>query len=177
MVMSASLRTDVNCDNWVYLREQFMDFNGGKGFFLTLKPRWVHGELQRSSIRQWGAWRAWFKSKKISTVWMDAVAKGAGKHGGFSVPAEWPHMFDMQATLVGDHIAGNAFYDHYEPEIEFEQLPVEKRRAVVEAARMAFPIARRAIPPEAVVPRNIELEKALLASWQNAQPLNDLDVS
>jgi hypothetical protein len=91
------------------------------GFVIGLEE----GELQGVSIpqapRQWGAWRAYFKKRGIKTTFMDAkvLATAANKLGVnphcWTVPTEWPHMFDADATVQEDHEAGNLFMRNWRP--------------------------------------------------------------
>ncbi|HLO79193.1 MAG TPA: hypothetical protein VK196_22270 [Magnetospirillum sp.] len=91
------------------------------GFVLGL----AEGELQGVPIpqtpRQWGAWRAYFKERRIPTAFMDAKAKLTAENKltknphCWTVPTEWPHEFDPEATVQGDHEAGNWFMRNWRP--------------------------------------------------------------
>lgn len=91
------------------------------GFVLGL----AEGELQGVKIpftpRQWGAWRAYFKERGIPTSFMDAKAKLTAENKltknphCWTVPTEWPHEFDTEATVQGDHEAGNWFMRNWRP--------------------------------------------------------------
>lgn len=91
------------------------------GFVLGL----AEGELQGVKIpqtpRQWGAWRAYFKDRGIPTAFMDAKAKLTAENKltknphCWTVPTEWPHEFDTEATVQGDHEAGNWFMRNWRP--------------------------------------------------------------
>ncbi len=63
--------------------------------------------------RQFGAWRAYFKARRIPTHFMDRQGQ-AGKP--WTVPAEWPHEFDADASVQADHEAGERFMRNYRPE-------------------------------------------------------------
>ena len=62
------------------------------------------------TIRQWGAWLAYFLRKRIHQQLM-------ATRDWFTVPAEWPHLFDVEATVIQDHLAGDAFQKHFVPDI------------------------------------------------------------
>lgn len=91
------------------------------GFVMGL----AEGELQGVKIpftpRQWGAWRAYFKDRGIPTSFMDAKAKLTAENKlsknphCWTVPTEWPHEFDTEATVQGDHEAGNWFMRNWRP--------------------------------------------------------------
>lgn len=91
------------------------------GFVLGL----AEGECQGVKIpftpRQWGAWRAYFKERGIKTTFMDAKAKATADNKlvvnphCYTVPTEWPHEFDSEATVQGDHEAGNWFMRNWRP--------------------------------------------------------------
>lgn len=91
------------------------------GFVLGL----AEGECQGVEIpftpRQWGAWRAYFKARGIRTTFMDSKAKATAENKltknphCWTVPTEWPHEFDSEATVQGDHEAGNLFMRNWRP--------------------------------------------------------------
>lgn len=91
------------------------------GFVLGL----AEGEYQGTKIpftpRQWGAWRAYLKARGIKTAYMDAKAKLTAENKltvnphCWTAPTEWPHEFDTEATVQGDHEAGNLFMRNWRP--------------------------------------------------------------
>lgn len=91
------------------------------GFVLGLEEGELQGVRFGQSPRQWGAWRAYFKERGIKTTFMDAkaLATAANKLGVnphcWTVPTEWPHEFDSEATVQGDHEAGNWFMRNWRP--------------------------------------------------------------
>jgi hypothetical protein len=84
-------------------------------FVLGLEDGECQGVKFGQSPRQWGAWRAYFKERGIPTAFMDAKAKATATNNltvnphCWTVPTEWPHEFDSEATVQGDHEAGNWF--------------------------------------------------------------------
>ena len=66
----------------------------------------------QATVQQWGAWRAYFKERGIKITFMDHQGQ-AGK--SWTVPAQWPHEFDSEATVQGDYEAGAAFARNYRP--------------------------------------------------------------
>lgn len=91
------------------------------GFVLGLAEGECQGETIPFTPRQWGAWRAYFKARGIKTTFMDAKAKATAENKlaknphCWTVPAEWPHEFDSEATVQGDHEAGNLFMRNWRP--------------------------------------------------------------
>lgn len=91
------------------------------GFVLGLEAGECQGVAFGQSPRQWGAWRAYFKERGIKTTFMDAkaLATAANKQTVnphcYTVPTEWPHEFDSEATVQGDHEAGNWFMRNWRP--------------------------------------------------------------
>lgn len=91
------------------------------GFVLGLEEGECQGVKIPFTPRQWGAWRAYFKERGINTTFMDskALATAANKltvnPHCWTVPTEWPHEFDAEATVQGDHEAGNWFMRNWRP--------------------------------------------------------------
>jgi hypothetical protein len=96
---------NVTIDNYAKLAQPFIKAE---------QSRIVSRILSEDGIdtrRQWGAWLSYFLRHRITgrqgkTAW--------AKHGmawldEYMVPAEWPHLFDADETVQGDHKAGNAF--------------------------------------------------------------------
>lgn len=91
------------------------------GFVLGLAEGECQGVKIPQTLRQWGAWRAYFKERDIPTAFMDAKAKATAENKlvknphCWTVPTEWPHEFDSEATVQGDHEAGNWFMRNWRP--------------------------------------------------------------
>ena len=91
------------------------------GFVLGLEEGECQGVKFGQSPRQWGAWRAYFKERGIKTTFMDAKAQATATNKltvnphCYTVPTEWPHEFDSEATVQGDHEAGNWFMRNWRP--------------------------------------------------------------
>ena len=84
--------------------------DGSEQFGLTINIR-----EHRS---QWGAWRAYFKKKKIPCKFMserareDFFTKG-DEEKGYQVPAEWPHQFDADQSEHIDFQAADNFLNSF----------------------------------------------------------------
>lgn len=91
------------------------------GFVLGLEEGELQGVKIPQTPRQWGAWRAYFRERDIPTSFMDAKAKATAENKlaknphCWTVPTEWPHEFDTEATVQGDHEAGNRFMRNWRP--------------------------------------------------------------
>lgn len=91
------------------------------GFVLGLEEGECQGVRFGQSPRQWGAWRAYFRERSIKTTFMDAKilatanSRQTVNHHCYTVPTEWPHEFDSEATVQGDHEAGNWFMRNWRP--------------------------------------------------------------
>lgn len=91
------------------------------GFVLGLAEGECQGVKIPQAPRQWGAWRAYFRERGIPTTFMDAKAKATAENRQsanphcWTVPTEWPHEFDTEATVQGDHAAGNLFMRNWRP--------------------------------------------------------------
>lgn len=91
------------------------------GFVLGLAEGECQGVAIPETPRQWGAWRAYFKERGIPTAFMDAKAKATAENKlsknphCWTVPTEWPHEFDSEATVQGDHETGNWFMRNWRP--------------------------------------------------------------
>lgn len=114
-----SLVRSVTADNWQAVAGAFIGAYGG--FVLGLEEGECQGVAFGQSPRQWGAWRAYFKKRGIKTTFMDAKAKATAENKQtvnphcWTVPAEWPHLFDADATVQEDHEAGNLFMRNWRP--------------------------------------------------------------
>lgn len=114
-----NLVRSVTADNWQAVAGAFIGAYGG--VVLGLEAGECQGVAFGQSPRQWGAWRAYFKKRGIKTTFMDAKAKATAESKAtvnphcWTVPAEWPHMFDADATVQEDHEAGNLFMRNWRP--------------------------------------------------------------
>jgi hypothetical protein len=112
MAMTATLVSAVTKENYVDLAMAFIGINK-HGAMIALRSGINQGEKFEATPRQWGAWRAYLKTRGISTAFMDSQGK-AWKC--WTVPAEWPHLFDMEATVADDYAAGDRFMAGYREE-------------------------------------------------------------
>lgn len=91
------------------------------GVVLGLEAGQCQGVEFGQSPRQWGAWRNYFKERGIKTTFMDAKLLATVQNRQtvnphcYTVPTEWPHEFDAEATVQGDHEAGNWFMRNWRP--------------------------------------------------------------
>lgn len=118
---SPSLVKDVTKENWAILAGGFMSDRGGVGFPLALaRVRNKTGEYD-ATARQWGAWFFYLKAKGIP-VWrymrsrsMEVDGTSGEPSAVWTAPAEWPHLFDMDATVGDDNEAADKFIRGYRP--------------------------------------------------------------
>ncbi len=130
----SDLAQNVTAENYLAKSRAFLSVNG-EGFLIALRNGNCQGEHFSACPRQWGAWRAYFIDRQIRIGFMDK----RGKSGEcFTVPAEWPHMFDGTATVLDDHNNGDAFMGNYRPENQHYADAIS-RRATVAALRSSFP--------------------------------------
>ena len=118
---SPSLVSSVTKENWAILAEGFMADRGGTGFPLALaRVRNKHGEYD-ATVRQWGAWLGYLKSRGIPayrfmrTRSMETDGATGEPSAVWTAPAEWPHLFDMDATVADDTDAAERFQRGYRP--------------------------------------------------------------
>lgn len=109
----------INAETYLTMGGAWINAKGG--FVMGLEEGELQGVKFGQSPRQWGAWRAYFKERGIKTTFMDskALATAANKLAVnphcWTVPTEWPHEFDSEATVQGDHEAGNWFMRNWRP--------------------------------------------------------------
>lgn len=99
---SPSLVTSVNADNYKNL---------AKPFISAEVFRMVSRLPQLGTRRQWGAWLSYFLRHRIPARAMSdpTIGHHAASGDTMMVPTEWPHMFDANETIQGDHKAGDAY--------------------------------------------------------------------
>lgn len=109
----------INSENYLKLGKAWIEAKGG--FVMGLIEGECQGVRFPQAPRQWGAWRAYLKERGIKTTFMDARAKATAESKAvvntvcWTVPTEWPHEFDSEATVQGDHAAGNLFMRNWRP--------------------------------------------------------------
>lgn len=112
----------INRSNWAEAAKTYMARHGGEGFVIALKDGEHKGVQFKASTVQWGAWRAYMKARGIGTTFMDQKAQLTFTDNTlvnahcWTVPAEWPHEFDAEATVQGDYRAGEQFARGFRPE-------------------------------------------------------------
>lgn len=97
-----SLVSGVMAENYRDLGRSFMGSRGGSGFVIATENGKWQGVAYSQTLRQWGAWLAFFRSRKIPHSAML-------NREFYTVPAEWPHEFTTDATVQEDHRLGDAF--------------------------------------------------------------------
>jgi len=123
----------VTAENFQEVGSAFIGAYGGA--VVSLADGKSQGVEWTANPRQWGAWRAYFASRKIPVKFMDA----RGKEGKcWTVPAAWPHEFDSDATVQGDQEAANWFMRNYRPE-RLDLASAAKRAATVAAYKAKMP--------------------------------------
>lgn len=124
---------NVTAENYQEVASAFIGMYGGA--VIGLADGKSQGTEWTANPRQWGAWRAYLASRKISVKFMDA----RGKEGKcWTVPAAWPHEFDSDATVQGDQEAANWFMRNYRPE-RLDLASAAKRQATVAAYKAKMP--------------------------------------
>jgi hypothetical protein len=132
---------DVTPANYQELGKSFGHENGFA--MIALADGKEQGVEWAATPRQWGAWHAYFRQRKIPTQFM--MQRGqAGKP--WTIPAEWPHLFDADATVAGDHQAADLFMRNYRPPRQDlkRAFDAELRKATVERLRYGSQYGQRA---------------------------------
>lgn len=112
-------RYSMTPETYAKVGKAWIDTKGG--FVLGLAEGEWQGVKFPQTPRQWGAWRAYFRERGIKTAFMDTKAKATAESKAsvnphcWTVPTEWPHEFDTEATVQGDHAAGNLFMRNWRP--------------------------------------------------------------
>jgi hypothetical protein len=77
----------------------------GIPFLIAIETGTREGTQFAPTVREWGAWLAYFERKKINHVAM-------AHRPYYTVPARWPHLFDAEASIAADMESANAFEQH-----------------------------------------------------------------
>jgi hypothetical protein len=170
---------NVTAENYQEIGSAFIDMYGGA--VIGLADGKSQGVEWTANPRQWGAWRAYLTSRKISVKFMDA----RGKEGKcWTVPAAWPHEFDSDATVQADQEAANWFMRNYRPE-RLDLASAAQRAATVAAmkAKMPPPHHYQRYQPDIDEPKTTFIDKDKLlqdyekdmAEWRarNAKVISD----
>lgn len=102
LVSGGGLASGINADNYAEYGRLRVTANGGTGFLVALRNGEKHGVKYTQSIKQYGAWLAFFKRARIPHQRME-------RSEFYTVPAEWPHQFTTDSTITEDHEAGGEF--------------------------------------------------------------------
>lgn len=108
----------------------------GGGYVIACKPKTVKGEELVATPQQWNAWRNYFFEKVIKNVGME-------ERGYYTVPAEWPHLFDAEWSMADDITQPMVVIERRRVEIE---LTAEHKRDVIKRARNRFPSEPKSQP-------------------------------
>lgn len=135
--MTQTAQNAAAAENYLKAAKAFVLAREG-GFLIALAPGKKQGAEFAASVRQWGAWRAYFKTigHRQMVRFMDWW--GTEKNACLTVPAEWPHLFDAAATVQGDHEAGERFARNHRPE-RIDIANQARRMATVAAYRSRLP--------------------------------------
>jgi hypothetical protein len=79
-----------------------MEARGGTGFLIVQRQCTVKHDVFQPTLPQWGAWLAYLKRIGYRTAFMQS-------RDFYTVPAEWPHLFDAEAQIGADHTAGEDY--------------------------------------------------------------------
>ena len=124
----------VTKENFTELARTYSEL-GGVHFGVCLKPWVFEHEVIQPTIPQWGAWRWYRKKRKMLTLFMD---RRAGEGKSFTVPAEWPHLFDSDESVQDDYEVGELFHRNYRPE-NIIMADSATRIAFITAMKLKFP--------------------------------------
>lgn len=157
------LASNVTKDNYLSKANDFLKMNGG-GFLIALKAGKNQGVEYDETPRQFAAWWGYYQKREIGVKFLRRQMRD-GKC--YTVPAEWPHLFDSDATVQVDYQAGEYFLSTRKPEHEYNTEGAI-RRAVV-AAKLGYDPSLRSRrgappPPEQVPQQSQEYIDSLLAS-------------
>jgi hypothetical protein len=130
----SELAQNVTAENYLTKANLFLKI-AGTGFLIALKDGVNQGTRYHLTAAQWGAWRAYYSERKISVKFMDVQGKAGNC---WTVPAEWPHLFDLDASVQRDHEVGEWFKDNYRAE-SHHYADAATKAATVAAMRLRFP--------------------------------------
>ncbi len=103
-----SLVSGVTAENYGDLGRNFIKAKGS-GFIVAQRDsakRLDGGDTIKATPPQWGAWLSYLKRIGYKTEFMLS-------RDYFTVPAEWPHLFDVEATVIEDNAAADVWQNHH----------------------------------------------------------------
>ncbi len=107
-------------DNYAQFAKSFILANKRHGFMIATREKKLSNDFEvKPTIMEWGAWRSWRLSKRLSVKKMDEL-------GVYMVPARWPFEFDADVLEGAARANGERFFDSH---------VAEQRRAMVEKGR------------------------------------------
>lgn len=98
---SMRLARDVTAETYAVKAKAFILANDNVGFVIAIQDT---AKADAITARQWGAWLSYFK--RLGIKGYPALME---RLGYFTVPAEWPHLFDADATVQSDNAAADGF--------------------------------------------------------------------
>lgn len=142
----ADLVRNVTGENYGQLGSDFIAVNGGTGFIVALRDGQAQGVEYMQTLRQWGAWYAYFVRIKHKAFAML-------KREYYTVPAEWPHLFDATATFLQDVDVGAEFERRYRAKLarESDRYAASVNKVAIASAgkaRMRSDPRKQPTPPE-----------------------------
>jgi hypothetical protein len=132
----------------------------GSAFLVAIDNGECQGVKYSYSAKQWGAWLAFFKARKIPYVFML-------RRDWYQVPTEWPHEFCVEATVLDDHNAGSAF------ERELLRLRSDEKAALAQKGdKVAFATAAKTrmrgdARKVATPPNHLDVAPEIDAPWKS----------
>lgn len=104
----------VTAASYAALAKGFMEGKGGVGFIIAPKQTALRGGgFAAKTIDEWGAWLAYFMRLGVKTKFMEDL-------GYYTVPAQWPHQFDINQNPDTDYAEAAAYRKHLHARIAQE---------------------------------------------------------
>lgn len=100
--MTGELTKRITDGNYKEKSLAYLAAHDGRGFLIALAEGTLRGVEYHQSLEQWGAWLAFFRRNGIKQSFMLQSEV-------YMVPAEWPHLFTSDSTVLQDHDAGDRF--------------------------------------------------------------------
>ena len=106
----------VTATSYPSLAKGYEEGRGCVGFIIAPKQTAMrHGGLAAKTTDEWGAWLAYFMKIGKATKFMES-------QGYYTVPAQWPHQFDVNQNPDTDYAEAAAYRKHLHERIAKESL-------------------------------------------------------
>ena len=106
----------VTAASYPALAKGYEEGRGSVGFMIAPKTTTTrHGGIAAKTTDEWGAWLAYFIKIGKSTKFMES-------QGYYTVPAQWPHQFDVNQSPDTDYAEAAAYRKHMHERIAKESL-------------------------------------------------------